>query len=76
MLELVRYIHLNPFRAGQVNSLGELKVFSYCGHGRLLATTIDGWQTIETVLELFGKLEFSVRKGYEAFVADVVSQGQ
>ena len=29
LLELVRYIHLNPLRAGQVNSLEELKVFPY-----------------------------------------------
>lgn len=76
MLKLVRYIHLNPLRAGQVNSLEELKVFPYCGHGRLLATTKDDWQTIETVLERFGKRVFSARKGYEAFVADRVSQGQ
>lgn len=76
LLELVRYIHLNPLRAGQVNSLGELKVFPYCGHGRLLAATKDGWQTIETVLERFGKRVSSACKGYEAFVADGVSQGQ
>lgn len=76
LLELVRYIHLNPLRAGLVDSLDELKFFPYCGHGRLLATMEGGWQTTEAVLERFGKQVSSARDGYEAFVADGVSLGQ
>ena len=33
--ELVRYIHLNPVRAGIVNTLDELRGYQYCGHSCL-----------------------------------------
>ena len=36
LLELIRYIHLNPIRAGQVNSLETLSRYKFCGHGALL----------------------------------------
>ena len=34
--ELVRYIHLNPIRAGLVNNLEELNKYPYCGHSVLM----------------------------------------
>ena len=33
LLELTRYIHLNPIRAKLVGGIGELDAFKYCGHG-------------------------------------------
>jgi putative transposase len=36
LLELIRYIHLNPVRAGTVNSLEELDDYPWCGHAHLL----------------------------------------
>ena len=36
LLELVRYIHLNPLRAGIVKSLEELETFPYSGHSALV----------------------------------------
>jgi len=36
LLELVRYIHLNPLRAGVVNSLEGLDRYPWCGHGVLI----------------------------------------
>jgi hypothetical protein len=33
LLELVRYIHLNPLRAGLVTDMAELENFRWCGHG-------------------------------------------
>ena len=32
LLELVRYIHLNPLRAGIVKDLRGLNSYPYCGH--------------------------------------------
>ncbi len=32
LLELVRYIHLNPLRAGLINDYAKLGNFKYCGH--------------------------------------------
>lgn len=34
--ELVRYILLNPFRAGIVSNLDELRDYPYCGHSALI----------------------------------------
>ena len=36
LLELVRYIHLNPLRAGIVEDLESLDRYPYCGHSRLM----------------------------------------
>jgi putative transposase len=36
MTELVRYIHLNPMRAGRVSDLDGLGRYRFCGHGVLL----------------------------------------
>jgi REP-associated tyrosine transposase len=37
--ELVRYIHLNPIRAGMVKSLDELRSYDYSGHSSLMGVT-------------------------------------
>ena len=34
--ELVRYIHLNPLRAGLVDTLNKLNRYKWCGHSTLL----------------------------------------
>jgi REP-associated tyrosine transposase len=36
LLELVRYIHLNPLRAGLVSNLDELDRYRWCGHAVLM----------------------------------------
>ncbi len=33
--QLIKYIHLNPLRAGKVKSLDQLKDWAWCGHGFL-----------------------------------------
>lgn len=76
LLELVRYIHLNPLRARQVATMEELKVYPYSGHCRLMGQKKDALQNVEIVLERFGKRISSARKAYETFVADGLSQGK
>ena len=44
--ELVRYIHLNPLRAGIVGELKELAAFPYCGHRALMGKTERGTSLI------------------------------
>lgn len=76
LLELVRYIHLNPLRAGIVSSLEELRGYKYCGHSHLLARNIDYWLAVDQILTRFGKSLKASRKSYEAFVADGAGQGR
>ncbi len=41
--ELVRYIHLNPLRAGIVSDYRSLSRYSYCGHGVILGYFKNDW---------------------------------
>lgn len=75
LLELIRYIHLNPLRAGLVKSLDALARFPWCGHGVLLGNaTLEG-QSVREVLNLFAEKPASARKRYQVFVADGVGLG-
>jgi hypothetical protein len=64
----VRYIHLNPIRAGIVKTLDELKSYKYCGHSSLMGNIKRQWQDTDYVLGYFGKRKPQARKEYEAFV--------
>lgn len=76
LLELVRYIHLNPLRAGIVASLEELKGYRYCGHRSILDGNSDPWLAADQILTRFGKSLKASRKSYEVFIADGVAQGK
>jgi REP element-mobilizing transposase RayT len=76
LLELVRYIHLNPLRADIVSNLEELDRYRYCGHSRLVDRRQNQWQDVDTVLSLFGKRAGSARKRYRIFVEKGVAQGK
>jgi REP element-mobilizing transposase RayT len=74
--ELVRYIHLNPLRAGMVKSLEGLRSYCYSGHSALMGEKTYSWQQTGYVLELFGKKEARARKQYEQHVAQGSEQGR
>lgn len=76
LLELVRYIHLNPFRAGLVKSLDELTKYSYCGHSCLMGNKTRDWQDSDYVLTYFGKQRYSARKHYHSFVSEGIQHGR
>lgn len=76
LLELVRYIHLNPLRAGTVKSLDELDRYPYCGHACLLGKAHHDWQETESVLGFFGNDLSSARQRYRAYVEKGMGQGR
>lgn len=76
LLELVRYLHLNPLRAGVVKDLTGLKKYRYCGHSVIMGHTKQPWQDIEYVLSLFGEKIGPARRAYAAFVKKGVSMGR
>ena len=76
LLELVRYIHLNPLRAGLVPDLTTLDKYPYSGHSVLMAKGKSRWQDTDKVLELFGQKAGSARRKYRAFVEKGISQGK
>jgi REP element-mobilizing transposase RayT len=74
--ELVRYIHLNPLRAGVVKTLEELDGYPYCGHGRLMGKFQNDWQETNSVLALFADRVSTARGRYRKFVEAGVAAGR
>jgi REP element-mobilizing transposase RayT len=74
--ELVRYIHLNPLRAGIVRDLEELNGYPYCGHSALMARTERPWQKTDHVLSHFGGAARSARKSYLNYLEAGIEQGR
>ncbi len=76
LLELVRYIHLNPLRAKIVQNLKELESCSYCGHSALFKSGCCPWQDTGYVLKMFDSNLSTARRLYRGFVAKGVDQGR
>jgi REP element-mobilizing transposase RayT len=76
LLELVRYIHLNPLRAGLVTDLKALDSYPYSGHAVLMGKVDHGWQNMDKVLKLFGEKTGNARRAYRQFVKKGIEQGK
>jgi putative transposase len=75
-LELVRYIHLNPLRAGLVKDLDALDNYGFSGHGVVMGKQQQVWQDSKQVLACFGTRVKAARNQYKGFVAEGVGQGR
>lgn len=69
-LELVRYIHLNPIRAGLVKTLMELKDHPWTGHPALVGLKGPPWQNTKEVLALFSADPHIAVTQYDVFLQD------
>lgn len=67
LLELVRYIHLNPVRSGMV---GVPEEYPWSSHRAYLGREVIPWLTSDWTLARFGKAISKARTAYEAFVRD------
>ena len=73
LLELVRYIHLNPVRAGIVALVDE---YPWSGHGAYLGKEILPWFTTDYVLSMLSSEVEQARKAYDSFVQDGIGEGK
>lgn len=76
LLELVRYIHLNPLRAGIVKDLKALKTYPHSGHSAIMGELNNDWQYVDDILKLFGEKIGDARRSYAAFVAKGIQLGR
>jgi len=76
LLELTRYIHLNPVRAGVVRDMRGLSEYPWTGHSVLMGRGKRGWQDTGTILAYFGKRRTVARIKYEEFVREGIDQGK
>jgi putative transposase len=76
LLELVRYLHLNPLRAQCVPDLRTLDRYPWTGHSALLGMRGQPWQATAEILAQFGPTRDRARRAYRAFVAAGIAQGR
>ena len=76
LLELVRYIHLNPLRAKLVMDIGSLEGYPYAGHGVLLGKAKNNWQDVNYILGYFGGRIFRARREYRKYMEEEVARGR
>jgi putative transposase len=70
LLELVRYIHLNPLRSHVVQSLEELDRYRWSGHSAIVGKVQRDWQEREYVLNQFGRGERQSVRAYRRFIEE------
>jgi REP element-mobilizing transposase RayT len=75
LLEVVRYLHLNPLRAKVVPDLRRLGHYPWTGHSALLGPVPRPWQDTRTILRQFGPTPARARVAYRTFVAAGVPRG-
>ena len=92
LLELTRYIHLNPLRAKLVEDLNSLDKYPWSGHSVLIGKQKNplvpeippadeknkylAEKTVEDVLKHFGKRLKDARQNYHSFVEKGIKQGR
>lgn len=67
LLELVRYIHLNPIRANLIKDIDELDSDPWSGHSAVMGKFERPWQDCNVVLAQFGKGLRKARGSYRKF---------
>lgn len=73
---LVRYIHLNPIRAGAVASITKLERYRWCGHSVVMGTIESDWQDRGYVLKWFGRDPKEATPAYRLFVQQGIKDGR
>ncbi len=62
LLQVIRYVHMNPLAARLVPSLAALEAFPWCGHGALSGRMAPrAFHSVARALELFGPTEATAR---------------
>ncbi len=76
LLELVRYIHLNPLRAKMVEDFNSLSRYAFSGHRMLSGAGKCSWQDDGYVLAQFSKRISEARKHYLEYVHAGIADGR
>jgi REP element-mobilizing transposase RayT len=76
LLALIRYIHLNPIRAGIVGTVEELDRYPWSGHSFLMGEREYGWMDVKYVLLQFKDTIKKARNAYRRFVEEGISMGR
>lgn len=75
-LELIRYIHLNPIRAGIVQDLSALSFYPYSGYSSLMGRVVHPFYEKDYVLSLFARTEAEARRRLVEFMRGGIEKGR
>lgn len=76
LLTLVRYIHLNPVRAGIVKDMHSLDRFRWCGHSLIIKKDELPWFDKNLILNQFSTSYKKAVIGYHNFVEEGFTMGR
>ena len=76
LLELVRYIHLNPLRAGLVEDMKSLDKYPWAGHSVVMGKGRNAFQNADHILALFAHAKKTAQNRYRSFVEEGISNGK
>jgi len=68
LLELIRYIHLNPVAAGMIAGVNELARYPWTGHSGILNRHKQDWHAVNAALAHFGATPRVARSAYIRFL--------
>lgn len=68
LLELVRYIHLNPVRAGIISKIAQLDRYRWAGHAGIVGENPYRWHDVNAVLCLFAGRGGGAGHAYREFI--------
>ena len=71
---LIRYIHLNPLKAGLVPDLSSLNRYPWCGQSVLMGNRKAEWQDTDSVFRYFGPTRRRARHNYLLFLRQGINQ--
>lgn len=70
LLELIRYIHLNPVRSGIVQSLESLSRYPWTGHYEIMVSGSLPWEKYPFIREFFSSIYLPSLEIYLAFLGE------
>lgn len=71
LLQLIRYIHLNPVRAGMLENIESLAHYKWTGHSGVLGRHRQQWHAVDAVLSNFGRTDRKAKRAYARFISEV-----
>lgn len=76
LLALIRYIHLNPVRAGIIKNISKLDSYPWSGHSAVVGRRNYKWMDTEYVLSQFGNKRKSAIESYRQFIKEGLNMGR
>jgi len=70
LLELIRYIHMNPVRSGLVSSVGTLSRYPWTGHHEIMASSRLPWEEYPFIQEFFSSKYLTDMDVYLTFLGE------